>query len=264
MASRTLSTRGAIDDIWQRAEKTTERTAMRGNLVRALLLPMALVALAVALGACGSDDNSSSSGGGKEGGKLTVLNQGDVQHADPGAAYYQFDFMIDYAIHRPLYSYKPAETVKTPDLAEGEPTISSDKKTVTVKIKKGIKFSPPVNREVTSKDVKYAIERSYSANVPNGYVGTYMPIAGAPSKPTPGVKPISGIMTPDDQTIVFKLTKATGAFFAESLVLPASAPVPEEYASKFDKENPSTYGEHQVAAGPYMIENDKSGKTIGW
>jgi peptide/nickel transport system substrate-binding protein len=237
---------------------------MRGNLVRALLLPAALLALALALGACGSDDKSSSGGGGKSGGKLTVLNQGDFEHADPGAAYYQFDFMIDYAVHRPLYSYKPDETVKTPDLAEGEPEISADKKTVTVHIKKGIKFSPPVNREVTSKDVKYAIERSYSANVPNGYVGTYMPIVGIPDKPTPGVKPVSGITTPDDQTIVFKLSVATGAFFAEALVLPASAPVPEEYAAKFDKENPSTYGEHQVATGPYMIENDKSGKTIGW
>ena len=238
---------------------------MRGNLVRALLLPAALLALALALGACGSDDKKSSGGeGGTKGGKLTVLNQGDFEHADPGAAYYQFDFMIDYAVHRPLYSYKPDETVKTPDLAEGEPEISADKKTVTVHIKKGIKFSPPVNREVTSKDVKYAIERSYSANVPNGYVGTYMPIVGIPDKPTPGVKPVSGITTPDDQTIVFKLSVATGAFFAEALVLPASAPVPEDYAAKFDKENPSTYGEHQVATGPYMIENDKSGKAIGW
>ncbi|MEA2216664.1 MAG: peptide/nickel transport system substrate-binding protein, partial [Solirubrobacteraceae bacterium] len=198
---------------------------MRGNLMRVLLLPAALLALAVAIGACGSS-NSSSSGGGKSGGTLTVLNQGDFEHADPGAAYYQFDFMIDYATQRPLYSYKPAETIKSPDLAAGQPVISPDKKTVTVKIKTGIKFSPPVNRAVTSKDVKYAIERAYSANVPNGYVGTYMPIVGIPAKPTPGVKPISGITTPDDQTIVFKLSKATGAFFAEALVLPASAPVP--------------------------------------
>src|SRR4051794_2218471 len=207
---------------------------MRGKFVRALLLPVALLALAVAIGACGSDDSSSSSssGGGKTGGTLTVLNQGDFEHADPGAAYYQFDFMIDYSTQRPLYSYKPAETTKTPDLAASDPVISPDKKTVTVKIKKGIKFSPPVNREVTSKDVKYAIERAFSANVPNGYVGTYMPIAGAPAKPTPGVKPISGITTPDDQTIVFKLKQASAPFFAESLVLPASAPVPKEYAAK--------------------------------
>jgi peptide/nickel transport system substrate-binding protein len=234
---------------------------MRGNLMRALLLPAALLALSVALGACGS---SSDSGSVKKGGTLIVLNQGDFEHADPGAAYYQFDFMIDYATQRPLYSYKPAETTKTPDLAAAPPQIGADKKTVTVKIKPGIKFSPPVNRAVTSKDVKYAIERAFSANVPNGYVATYMPIKGAPPKPTPGVKPISGITTPDDQTIKFVLTKPTAAFFAESLVLPASAPVPKEYASKFDKKNPSSYDKHQVATGPYMIENDKAGNTVGW
>ena len=41
-----------------------------------------------------------------------------------------------------------------------------------------------------------------------------------------------------------------------ALTLPVSAPVPEEYAKEYDAENPSTYGEHQVSTGPYMIEND--------
>ena len=40
--------------------------------------------------------------------------------------------------------------------------------------------------------------------------------------------------------------------------------VPEEYAEKYDAENPSTYGEHQVATGPYMIENDSSGNLTGY
>src|SRR3712207_9120830 len=38
----------------------------------------------------------------------------------------------------------------------------------------------------------------------------------------------------------------------------------EEYAAEFDKENPSAYGQNQVATGPYMIENDESGKAIGY
>jgi peptide/nickel transport system substrate-binding protein len=47
--------------------------------------------------------------------------------------------------------------------------------------------------------------------------------------------------------------------------MPASAPVPKEYAEKYDKENPSTYGEgHAVYTGPYMVENDASGKAIGY
>ena len=40
--------------------------------------------------------------------------------------------------------------------------------------------------------------------------------------------------------------------------------MPEEYAAKFDAKTPSTYGENQLATGPYMIENDPSGKAIGY
>ena len=42
--------------------------------------------------------------------------------------------------------------------------------------------------------------------------------------------------------------------------MPITAPVPEEYAKKFDAKNPSTYNTHVVATGPYMVKNDASGQ----
>ena len=63
---------------------------------------------------------------------------------------------------------------------------------------------------------------------------------------------------------MFKLDRPRGAIVAGALSLPASAPVPEEYAKKFDANNPTTYGQNQVATGPYMIQNDASGKAIGY
>ena len=51
---------------------------------------------------------------------------------------------------------------------------------------------------------------------------------------------------------------------AGALALPLSAPVPEEYAKTFDAKQPSLYGQNQVATGPYMIENNASGKAIGY
>jgi peptide/nickel transport system substrate-binding protein len=51
---------------------------------------------------------------------------------------------------------------------------------------------------------------------------------------------------------------------AGALSMPASAPVPPEYAKKYDAKQPSTYGQYQVATGPYMIENDASGKLTGY
>ena len=46
--------------------------------------------------------------------------------------------------------------------------------------------------------------------------------------------------------------------------MPITAPVPEEYAKKFDAKNPSTYNTHVVATGPYMVKNDASGNTVGY
>ncbi len=204
--------------------------------------------------------------GAKRGGDLKVLYGGDVDNIDPRQTYYQYGFNVAYATQRPLYSYKP-EDPKTPepDLAAGPPDISEDGKTVTVKIRTGVKFSPPVNREVTTKDVAYAIESAFTKSVPGPYWGAYLgDLTGLKAFQDGKAKHIAGIETPDDQTIVFKLDRPRGAIVAGALSLPGSAPVPEEYAKKYDAEKSSTYGQHQVATGPYMIENDQSGKITGY
>jgi peptide/nickel transport system substrate-binding protein len=239
----------------------------------------ALAAAAALAGAAGCGGGSKSSGNGettanqstppqnaKSGGDLTVAYAGDTDNIDPGISYYQYGMNIAYATQRPLYSYKPddAKTLQ-PDLAESAPDISPDGKTVTVKIRSGVKFSPPVNRVVTSKDVKYGIERGFLKTVNGPYVGAYMgDMVGLKAFQSGKAEGIAGIETPDDQTIVFKLSRPRGAIVAGDLSMPAAAPVPKEYASKFDKQQPSTYGQHQVATGPYMVANDSSGKLTGY
>jgi peptide/nickel transport system substrate-binding protein len=98
-----------------------------------------------------------------------------------------------------------------------------------------------------------------------GQYGTYFSsIAGTPKSPTKGVKSISGIQTPDDQTIVFNLSRPEGVLIAAALVMPITMPVPEEYAKEFDAKNPSTYNTHVVATGPYMVKNNAQGNTVGY
>jgi peptide/nickel transport system substrate-binding protein len=46
-------------------------------------------------------------------------------------------------------------------------------------------------------------------------------------------------------------------------VLPLSAPVPEEYAKRFDAKKPSEYGNYQVATGPYMLKANAAGEVLG-
>jgi peptide/nickel transport system substrate-binding protein len=249
--------------------------------VRWTLFASVIMALALFVTACGGSDNNDNGGAstgakkasggteikaGKPGGTLTYLAASDVDYIDPGQDYYTFGYMVQYAVNRTLYSFKPDNSVKpVPDLATGPPEISADNKTITVHIKKGVKYAPPVNREVKTADIKYAIERAFSAQVPSGYAGAYFnSIVGTPEKANSGdIKPISGIETPDDTTLILKLKTASAPLVSQALVMPITVPVPEEYASKFDKKPPSTYDQYVAFTGPYMVKNDANGKLVG-
>jgi peptide/nickel transport system substrate-binding protein len=240
-----------------------------------LLAALALVALTAFVAACGSSSDKSSGSAskqqgaptkGKKGGKLTQLGASDVDFLDPGQTYYTGGFQVIYATQTPLYAPKPGEADAVPALASGPPELSSDKKSVTVTLKKGIKFAPPVNREIQAKDIKYAFERAFTKNVPNQYTTYFSFIEGAPAKPTSSPQDIKGIVIDpkDPYKITFKLTKAQAPGFAAFLIMPVTSPVPREYAAKFDKQSPSTYNENVVASGPYMVANNAAGKDTGY
>lgn len=262
---------------------------MRSKLVSVVMCGV-LALLGLALASCGGSSSNESAGetaakfppptappdNAKKGGTLNVIAAGDVDYIDPGAAYYQFTYMVTSAAQRALLSWQPDDVANpTPDLATGEPTISDDDKTLTFKIRSGIRYSPPlgggqgVSRDATSADVKYAVERALLPGVSNGYATSYFNAldgfseAEAAVKKDPTTAPeISGIQTPDDQTIVFKLDKPEAAVVEQALSLPISAPVPEEYAKQFDAQSTSSYGEHQLATGPYYVSNYEPGKNI--
>src|SRR5436853_4852087 len=228
-----------------------------------LLLVAACVAMVVLAGCGGSSSKKAAKGG-----TLTMLTNGDVDDKlDPGYSYYQLDFIYTGATQRAVLGNKPNDTTKaSPDFAASYPTASKDGKTITVKLKKGVKFSPPVNREATSADVKYAMERDFLPQVGNGYANAYWgDLQGVKAYTSGKAKEISGIQTPDKYTLVLKLTRPTSAVAIAAMSLPGAAPVPKEYAQKFDKGKQSTYGQHVVGTGPYMVKNDpRTGKITGY
>jgi peptide/nickel transport system substrate-binding protein len=249
--------------------------------LRTILLLAVAAALAAGLAACGSSSSSSGTAtsggslppgvqtpatesltGGKKGGVLNEVQSEDFEHLDPGQAYFQLDYQITDATQRSLYSYKPNTfSEATPDMAEGPPKITDGNKLITIKIRKGVHFSPPVNREVTAADVAYAIDRVANPNVANpyylGYLESVEGLKSSKGGPIPGVKAV------DKNTLQLKLTEPQAGIVVASMVLPYSAPVPGEYAKKFDAQKPSEYGNHQVATGPYMLKADASGKVLG-
>src|SRR5437660_2230368 len=238
--------------------------------LRTIVAAMMAGALMLALAACGSSSSksntsASSSGlipagvqtpttesltGGKRGGTLNVGQSEDFEHLDPGQSYFQIDYEIMNATQRSLYAYKPNTfSNPVPDLAEAPAQISQGNKLITIKIRKGVRFSPPVNREVTAADVVYAFERVANPNVANPYYEGYLtPIEGMP---TAKGGPIPGVKATDKYTVQIKLTEPQAPIVVASMVLPYTAPVPEEYAKKFDEKKPSEYLNHIVATGPY-------------
>ena len=219
-----------------------------------------LLAALFALAGCSSDHHE------KKGGTLVVLSQDDPDSIDPGQTYGSTGYQIAFATQRPLYSLKPSDPSEPlPDLASGPALVAPDGRTVTVHIRRGVRFGPPVNREVQAADVKYAIERGFLPTVATPYAPLYYgDLEGLSAFQKHRAAGISGIETPDGSTLVFRLRGPSGPFFAGALGLPLTAPVPAEYARRFDRHNPSTYALHQVATGPYMLENDQSGKVIGY
>jgi peptide/nickel transport system substrate-binding protein len=240
-------------------------------------------ALAMGLTACGKSTNSTSGNNGnnnstpvanaavgkvfnastKKGGTLTFAHSGDFDSLDPADTYYGYswDFIRLYGRSLVMFAPKPgAEGLKlVPDLAESLGQASADAKTWTYKLRKGLKFED--GSAITSKDVKYAVERSLDKDVfVNGptYFNDFLDLQGytSPYKDTSADKlGLKAIDTPDDQTIVFHLKQAFGGFdyFA---MLPATIPVPQKADTGIK------YKEHVVSSGPYKFETNNLGKDF--
>ena len=236
-------------------------------------------ALAVGLTACGGGSGSSSSGSGAsaynaavgkvvnpsdaKGGTIRMANSGDWDSLDPADMYYGYEWNFARLTGRSLLMFASAPgqegTKLVPDLATGMGQSSDGGKTWTYKLRTGVKFED--GSTVTSKDVKYAVERSLDKSVfPDGptYFNDYLDLQGYTtpySDPSPDKLGLNAIQTPDDSTIVFHLKTAFSGFdyFA---ALPSTMPVQQA------KDTGSKYKEHVVSTGPYMFKTNNLGKNF--
>ncbi len=214
------------------------------------------LALALTLAACGGGDNNSSgssnAASGAKGGTATVYHETDVEHLDPARNYVTDSYQIGKLITRTLTVFKwNADSKKAelkPDLAASWDA-SDDLKTWTFKLK-DTKYED--GTPVTAKDVKYGVERSFSADLAEGspYPKDYLacqsykgPYIGGNN----GGKGCEAIEAPDDKTIVFKLNRPIAEFDATASMFNFS-PVPAA------KDTKTQYDNHPVSTGPYKIE----------
>jgi len=199
----------------------------------------------------------------KQGGTLKLINSSDPDSFDPARAYYAYvwNFMKGYYVRTLLTNEaKPGEDglKLVPDLAAALPEISSDGKTYTFKLKPGVKFED--GSPITSKDIKYGIERVFAQDVLSGgptYLNEVLDQGQkypGPYKDTdPNKMGLKSVETPDDSTIIFKLAEPLSDF-AYLLAMPGSAPVPAA------KDKGDKYGEKPVSSGPYKFQSYDQGK----
>jgi peptide/nickel transport system substrate-binding protein len=122
------------------------------------------------------------------------------------------------------------------------------------------RFGPPLMRRIVPDDVGYAIERLFTRPVMFPFArAAYGDLIGVDEFVAGRAQGIAGIETPDVRTIVFRLRRPTAGSLIARLVYPDSAPVPRDYARRFDRGVRSTYGAHQVPSGPYMFEAERDG-----
>jgi len=139
------------------------------------------------------------------------------------------------------------------DIANPVPTvanggITNGGKTYTFHLRHGVKFSPPVNREVTATDFMTSMLRLASATDGAEYAFYYDVIKGFQSGKG---KTISGIKIIDPYTIQFNLTAPTGDFLYR-MAMPATTPMPAEVTKCFEGQ-PGKYGLDLVSTAGYMI-----------
>jgi peptide/nickel transport system substrate-binding protein len=212
------------------------------------------------LGASCSGQPRDPSADGAPGGTLRVLS------SDP---FFGLDTADNYGpITRPyartLYGYNLAgppeqKTVPVPDIASGPPQVSPDRRTYTFILRPGVRYAPPVNREVTARDFITAIERLYDKKTPS-YGQQYADlIAGAAAFGAGKAKRISGLVAPDARTLTITLDQPAEDFLS-ILTLSFFAPVPGEYAASYAVGD--NYDGHVVGTGPYTLDTYDPGKTV--
>lgn len=254
------------------------------KVLRLALLGAAVIAVAAFAAGCGSKKSSSSSntsttsntntksatsvvgsgsfssGSPAKGGTYTIgweNSFGFTNNFDPTGEYLGNAWgLYSNLMLRSLIGYKhqpgAAGNQLIGDLATDVPTPTDNGLTYTYKLRSGIKFGPPVNRAVTSKDVAYAMNRLANPKDGGQYSFYYTVIKGWDAVANGKAKTVSGITTPDNSTIVFHLTKAAGDFNLR-MSMPATAPIPEEVGKCFEGK-PGDYGRDVVSTGPYMLQ----------
>lgn len=243
---------------------------MHRRALTVLILTGVLVAVLAGAGLTAGCGSTSTSGGGatptaagspKMGGTLTLSYESEPPTLDPAIAWNVIDWGIEHCIYESFYRYaaKPGEagTELVPAIAESMPEVSADGKTFTIRLKQGVKFAPPVNREVTAEDFKYSFERMMRLPLaPATYF--YTGVVGAEEFQAKKAAHISGFEAVDKYTVRITL-KNPDLSFLKALTMEFTDVVPKEWVEKWGDKG---FGRHPLGTGPFYLTEWTPGRQI--
>ncbi len=229
---------------------------------RSLVAGCAALALAGALGACGSSSkttspSSSSSTGGKQGGTITIVSGTAPLSADQGLDFTTQGNELYSVINTPLLTFVrgvegTAGSKIIPALAKSLPTVSNGGKTYTFVLRPNLHYSN--GQAIKASDVAYALERDIK--IPwqaASFISAY--IAGGTAYANGKAKTISGVTT-DNATGTIKVNLVQPfAPIVDIFALAGTAPVPTSTPMK----NLASTG--TVGDGPYKWGTIDPGHT---
>ena len=190
----------------------------------------------------------------KQGGEMVVTYKDDISTLDPAIGYDWQNWSMIKSLFDGLMDYKPGTTELIPDLAESY-TISDDGLTYTFKLRPGVKFHN--GRTLTAADIKYSIERSVNPKTQSPGQGFFWQIAGFEEMTSGKANELSGITTPDDRTVVIRLSQPD-ATFLQIVAINFAFAVPREEVEKYGPD----FGRNPVGTGAYKMTDWTLGQHV--
>jgi peptide/nickel transport system substrate-binding protein len=265
------------------------QTGRRSRLA-ALGTAAVLMLAACSGGSGGGNEPNGASGAGSDGpavkgGTLNMLGAGDVDYMDPNVSYYSIGYLSLRLWSRQLFTYPAVEgqtTTAVPDIATEVPStdnggVSKDGRTVTIKLRTGVKWNTSPERDVTADDVVRGVKRTCNPVQPFGGLPDYETLlegfqdfcdgfAKVPGNASAIKKYVEdtdlpGVVAKNPTTVVFTLTHPA-SYFVDMLTLPAFSPAPVEVLDYLP--GSQDLGQHQVSDGPYQIDSWSPTKEISF
>ncbi|WGV59445.1 ABC transporter substrate-binding protein [Brevibacillus brevis] len=178
----------------------------------------------------------------KKGGTITMGYQMEPDTLDPQKTSLPAGNFVGSMLGGSLLILDPFTFELKPHLAESY-TISEDGKTMTFKIRSGVKFhdGTPLTAEVFKQSYERALDPK-----------TASPVTG------PDVSSIKSISAPDDSTLIFHLDEPSPSLLSNLSYSGYQQPISVEARNKYGND----LGRNPVGVGPWKFESWKTGESI--